>query len=212
MAKPKKDAGPVDLASLDYSKAKIRIECTGTEDLPLDALEDFQGGLKIRSDFDHDQIIRSILRFGFSFPFFVWREGDHRYVLDGHGRLGAMNLFKARGGKLPLFPVAYVDAKSRDEAKQKLLRLNSNYGLMTKETVLAFSSDLAVDWTELSLPGGPIQMTDEITVPLDLDGVENSLERGDEKVCCPNCGYFLRMKQVARGHRSYFEGDKDAAG
>ena len=68
----------------------IEIKCKTTDALPLSALQEFQGNLKERDENDVAKIVKSIKKHGFSFPFFVWKKGDINYVLDGHGRLGAM--------------------------------------------------------------------------------------------------------------------------
>jgi DNA modification methylase len=131
----------------------IRIECEGAATLPIEMIEDFQGTLKIRTADEADKILRSIEKFGFSFPFFIWRDGDRNRCLDGHGRLQALKVARKRGEDLPEFPVAWVEAKDEAEAKNKLLRLNSQYGTMTEESVLEFIGDLDVEFGDLALPG-----------------------------------------------------------
>lgn len=131
----------------------IKITCRGADSLPLDAIEEFQGNLKKRSKKDIDLIIKSIEKYGFSFPFFVWNGSGHNYCLDGHGRIQALCEMRKRGVSLPLFPVAYIDAEDEAEAKQKLLRLNSQYGQMSIESVLEFAQGLDIDWADLALPG-----------------------------------------------------------
>lgn len=41
---------------MNYKDAVIRIECTGSDILPLDAMEEFQGGLKNRTHKDIEKI------------------------------------------------------------------------------------------------------------------------------------------------------------
>jgi len=48
----------------------------------------------------------------------------------------------------------YVEAKDEAEAKQKLLRLNSQYGQMTFESVIEFAGGMDLVAEELSLPNG----------------------------------------------------------
>lgn len=129
----------------------IQIKCTGSDLLPLDAIEEFQGGLKKRTKEDIAKIIKSIELYGFSFPFFVWNGSGHNYCLDGHGRIQALAKMRQAGEDLPMFPVVYVDAENEEEAKNKLLRLNSQYGQMTVDSVMEFAGDIHVEWGELSL-------------------------------------------------------------
>lgn len=134
----------------------IRIECKGADVLPIDAIEEFQGNLKKRTKKDIDQIITSIEKYGFSFPFFIWKGTGHNLCLDGHGRIQALAEMRRRGEDLPLFPVVYVDAKDDAEAKQKLLRLNSQYGQMTIDSVLEFADGIELDTSEIQLPGSKL--------------------------------------------------------
>lgn len=149
---------------MDYTSAAIRIACRGADTLPLDAIEEFQGNLKKRSKADIDKIITSILKYGFSFPFFVWNGDGHNRCLDGHGRIQALAEMRRQGVSLPLFPVAYVEAKDEAEAKQKLLRLNSQYGQMSVDSVLEFMSGLEIVGTELALPSGTLELVGEEAV------------------------------------------------
>ena len=136
----------------------VKITCRAADSLPLDAIEDFQGNLKKRTKKDIDLIIKSIQKFGFSFPFFVWNGDGHNRCLDGHGRIQALSEMRRRGFTLPLFPVAYIDAADEAEAKQKLLRMNSEYGTMTKASVLEFMDGIELDESEIRLPSGVLDL------------------------------------------------------
>jgi len=172
---------------VDGNCKTVKIQCRGADVLPLDAIEDFQGNLKKRGKKEIDAIIKSIENYGFSFPFFVWNGDGHNRCLDGHGRIQALAEMRRQGVSLPLFPVAYIEAKDEDEAKQKLLRLNSQYGQMTIDSVLEFTDGMDVAWDELALPAGynlAIVGPDFQPVGIEEQG------RLDEKQkhVCPECG------------------------
>jgi len=171
--------------------AAIRIECKGADVLPLDAIEDFQGNLKKRGKKEIDAIITSIEKYGFSFPFFVWNGDGHNRCLDGHGRIQALCEMRKRGVSLPLFPVAYIEAKDEGEAKQKLLRLNSQYGAMSIDSVLEFTDGMGVEWGELALPAGTLKLSidgvDFTDVPQDKPDIDT-----EGLTCCPKCGFKWR--------------------
>lgn len=135
----------------------VRIACKTADLLPLDAIEDLQGGLKKRSKKDIELITKSIEKYGFSFPFFVWKNGEHNYCLDGHGRRLALLELERKGEEIPPLPVVYIEAKDNEEAKQKLLRLNSQYGQMTKKSVLEFIGEMEIDAGEICLPSGVLE-------------------------------------------------------
>lgn len=137
----------------------IEIKCKTTDTLPLSALQEFQGNLKERDENDVAKIVKSIKKHGFSFPFFVWKKGDINYVLDGHGRLGAMQRLIAEGERLPELPVVYVDCKDEADAKELLRKLNSQYGHMTAESVREFLGDLKIDLEDLALPEGILDLS-----------------------------------------------------
>lgn len=139
----------------------IKIKCKTEDTLELYQITDFQGNLKERNDADFEKIERSIKKHGFSFPFFIWKKGKINYCLDGHGRLGALNRLVASGEKLPPLPVVYVQCKDEAEAKEILLKLNSQYGHMTADSVREFLGDLKIDFEDLALPDGFLDLSTE---------------------------------------------------
>lgn len=147
---------------------QLKIACTYNETLKLDELSDFQGHLKIRNDSDYKKIIKSIEKYGFSFPFFVWKNGGKNLVLDGHGRLRALQIMRESGTEIDDIPVVYVNVKNEKEAKDLLLRLNSQYGRMTKQSVMEFvGKDFDLNLDDFQLPAfsldlqGPFESIDD---------------------------------------------------
>ena len=136
----------------------IVINCTGSDTIELHQLTEFQGELKERSVGDIEKIIKSIRKHGFSFPFFVWKNDGKNNVIDGHGRLKALQQMAAAGEEIPALPCVYISAKNEAEAKEKLLKLNSQYGHMTAESVAAFLGDIKIDFDELALPDGVLDL------------------------------------------------------
>ena len=136
----------------------IVINCTGSDIIELHQLTEFQGELKERSAGDIEKIIKSIRKHGFSFPFFVWKNDGKNNVIDGHGRLKALQQMAAAGEEIPALPCVYISAKDEAEAKEKLLKLNSQYGHMTADSVAAFLGDIKIDFDELALPDGVLDL------------------------------------------------------
>lgn len=141
----------------------ISIKCDTKDAIDWHSLTEFQGGLKIRDDADISKAKTSILKYGWSFPFFVWASGKTNYVLDGHCRMLVLKALEEDGYIIPELPCVYIQAKNKAEAKQKLLRLNSTYGKMTKESVLEFAEDIEIDFDEIALPDTTIVFSDEQT-------------------------------------------------
>ena len=148
----KRKKAPFFIKKNDYKGMKIEINCTGSDTIQLHELTEFQGELKERSAGDVEKIIKSIKKHGFSFPFFVWKNDGKNNVLDGHGRLLALKQMAAAGDDIPALPCVYISAKHEAEAKEKLLKLNSQYGHMTAESVLEFVGDTDIELEDLQLP------------------------------------------------------------
>lgn len=171
----------------------IEIKCTAADTIGIDELTEFQGALKERTDADIEKITKSIRKHGFSFPFFVWKHKDEHgeeinHVFDGHGRLLALKRMRAQGEEIPALPVSYIKAETKAEAKELLLKLNSQYGRMTAESVAEFLDGLKIDLSDLQLPDGvlnlskidaPEETKDDDDVPgLDLEDTPSSI-RGE---------------------------------
>jgi hypothetical protein len=132
----------------------IKINCDGSTYLELDQLTEFQGELKKRTKKDIDTVAGLIEKYGFSFPFFVWKKGKKNMVLDGHGRILALKKLRDNGEEIPALPACYIKAKDEEEAKKKLLHLNSQYGVMTAKSVMEFTSGILLDFSEIQLSNG----------------------------------------------------------
>ena len=152
------------------STMTIQIKCDNEKTLELAEMTELQGGLKERTDIDYDKIKLSIIKYGFSFPFYIWKSGKTNYILDGHGRFETLCRMQKDGYIIPPLPVFYIKAKDKAEAKQKLLRLNSTYGKMTKESVLEFAEDLEINFDEISLPDTVIDFSDQSEEPQETEG------------------------------------------
>lgn len=118
---------------MSESIKKIKVTCDSDEFLPYKVIRDFQGNLKERTQDDVDHLISSIEHFGFSFPFYVWRQPDGTCsCLDGHGRLLALAQMEREGYEIPELPVVYIDADDESDARLKLIYINTVSGSYSK--------------------------------------------------------------------------------
>lgn len=129
-------------------KKSISITCKTGELIEIAKLERFQGDLKEITPEAMDKLKASIVKYGFSFPIFVWQTK----ILDGHQRLeAAKQLIKdgymLKGGKLP---VVQIEADSDQEAAEKLLLINSRYAQITQAGFDAFVTDFDIDLSGFS--------------------------------------------------------------
>lgn len=176
-----------DFDKIDWSKYKLEIKCRGcSESLQLDDITEFQGELKKRTKEDIEKVVTSIYKYGFSFPFFIWQKEDDagipetNYCLDGHSRCAALRYMRdTLKVNIPKLPVVYIEADTEEEAKQKLLRLNSNYGHMTTEGFIEFVGDIEISSEEIELPD----------ITFEEVSVKNKNKPKETKfITCPSCG------------------------
>lgn len=140
---------------------RIDATCRGADSLPIDALEEFQGGLKKITRKNLDKLKKRIIRDGFNVPVFVWRVENWCRILDGHQRLKAMAELRQEGYELPLIPVCYIDAVDEKDARQKLLGICSQYGQFELEELSEWISEIDADIAEsLRLTGEEITIND----------------------------------------------------
>lgn len=135
----------------------IAVKCDTEKTIDWHELKEFQGELKARTKDDIAKAKKSILKHGFSFPFAVWTENDNHWTIDGHARLLVLKELEKDGYIIPPLPYYEVECKDRAEAKEKLLKLNSQFGIMSAESVLEFvGGDFELNTEEIALPSGVI--------------------------------------------------------
>lgn len=134
---------------------KIKIRCKGSIDLPLNdlnILQDFNKKfmLKELSKSDFEKLRMSLEKYGFWFPFFVWKnEVDGKwYYLDGTQRDKVLRWMQSQPQKYQLpekFPCAEIEASSTQEAAIAILKQSSAYGKITDEGLYAFIQQYELD-------------------------------------------------------------------
>jgi hypothetical protein len=139
-------------------KQIIPITCKGQKYMPLGKLEDFQGDLKTLPAHNEKKLRQVILKHGFSFPVFVWKQS----IIDGHQRLKVLKSLLAEGYQIKGgIPVVEIEAADEKEAAEKLLLMESHYGQVTEAGLLGFIDNFDLD---------PQGLIDEIDLPdLDID-------------------------------------------
>lgn len=130
---------------------KISVTCDTGEFLNLGQFTKFQGKLKFRDEGDIGKVKKSILRYGFSFPFFVWKNKNWNYILDGHGRELALCELENEGYEIPPLPVVYISAENENDAREKLLRINSRFGDITNNSFVNFSKGMNFDFKSIDV-------------------------------------------------------------
>ena len=178
----------------------ISIKCETKDTMKLEDMTVLQGNLKARTEEDYAKIKKSILKYGFSFPAFIWVEKKTKtnFLIDGTGRYSALKQMQEEGYLIPELPIVYIQAKDRAEAKNKLLRLNSQYGKMSKDSVLEFASDIELDFSEIALPDTTIsfedeQETQETEGDDDIPDIDEKEKPNSERGCMYELGNSILM-------------------
>jgi len=135
---------------------EIKVHCEAAATISLDELLDFQGELKILTDDDFKKFRRLILKHGITAAVYVWRQTNGKtskvtnYMLDGHQRLKVLKALRGEGYKIPEVPVAYIDAPTREVAKEILLSHVSSYGKVTREGLDMYMLDAGLEIEDMA--------------------------------------------------------------
>jgi len=125
---------------------KITIACKGHTSIPVDELTEFQGNLKELSNVNAERLMKQIIEHGFSAPLFVWKHAGKNYILDGHQRLTVVRKMIKDGWECPELPCDIIEAKTKKEAKEKLLSYISQFGSVSDQGLFDFVGlDLTFD-------------------------------------------------------------------
>jgi DNA modification methylase len=117
----------------------IQIRCTGSRTLPIEALEEMQGGLKDLSKENYEKLKKEILDTGFAFPVYVWKSKDGRErIVGGHQRHRVLKTLQTLGYEIPPVPVIDIEANDEQEAKRRILQDASSYGTVNSDGLEEF--------------------------------------------------------------------------
>lgn len=169
----------------------IQIKCKGSREIEIDQLIDLQGDLKELTKVNAEKLKRSILKYGFSFPVFVWENKKSDYIIDAHQRKAVLLKMRDDGYTIPKLPIVDIEAKNKKEAKEKLLMLNSQYGKITDDGLYEYLEVGNINFDNIK---------DDLEFNFDLDRFDdnfyNELDLKVDEVegklsltTCPKCGH-----------------------
>ncbi len=182
---------------METSLGPIPIKCTASNFISLDDIHPLQGDLKTLDKKQFDKLKTSLLKYGVTFPIFLWKSGDKNYIIDGTQRDRVLHLMRQEGYEIPPLPADFIEAADEREAKEKILLLSSQYGKMSEETLYEFIQASGMDMSELGktleLPyidfdrfaDGWMKMDFVPDENRDID--EGKLAETDHE--CPKCGF-----------------------
>jgi len=117
-------------------------------------LKDLQGNLKTLSSENLEKLKQSILKHGIFIPKFVWIENSKNYwIEDGHQTIKALASLEKEGYTIPDVPYVKVECDNKKDAAEKLLQINSRYGIINPETTFFEDFDIDLDFiNEIEIP------------------------------------------------------------
>ncbi|MBI5885295.1 MAG: DNA modification methylase [Deltaproteobacteria bacterium] len=127
---------------------QIPVHCKGNRYLPFDKLKTFQGTLKEMSEANAGKLKVSILKYGWVAPIFVWNKNE---ILDGHGRLLVLGELLKEGYAIDDLPIVDIEAKTKKEAAEILLAINSKYQTITGDGLYQFMNEMDLKIEDLSI-------------------------------------------------------------
>jgi len=119
--------------------------CEGVKTtLKLSEMIGFQGNLKKRTDKEIDELGESLKTEGLLMPFAIWPSKDGYKLLDGHGRIAALQKLALQDPEIltQKFPAVFIEKDTEEEARKALLQITSSYGKITKKGALEFTKSI----------------------------------------------------------------------
>lgn len=175
---------------------EIKIVCDVKLHIAVESLNEFQGGLKVLTDRNYQKLKKQIIDEGFSAPIIVWKNDGKWWILDGHQRKNTLIKMKSEGYKIPDLPCVEVKAKTKREAKKKLLGYVSQFGKVDAQGLYEYIEEAELDVDELEDYEIRDVNMDEFKAEFyeDPTGAEGQKELDEEEFqdfdhTCPKCGF-----------------------
>lgn len=142
--------------SFDESNFSKEIKLVGCESIQVtfESLKPFQGRLKTLSAENYQKLKYRILKNGFRYPPFIWRDGKENYILDGHQRVAAIKKMITEGYSLESGEITVIDmpASTYDDAREMVLELISQFGTVQEDGFYDFTSGLDIEFDSFDFP------------------------------------------------------------
>lgn len=151
---------------------RIPITCKTEDSIEIEDLRLFQGDLKKINDEELEKIKASILKYGFSFPLFVWNYN----ILDGHQRLAAVESLIEEGHEIERLPVVFIEAADEKEAAEKLLLINSRYAEISQDGFDTFVNRFNINMDDIS------QILNLPDIDLDIPNIQQPNENLEDEL------------------------------
>ena len=153
--------------------------------------------MKTLSPENLEKLKKSILKYGFTAPGFVWKSGKKLYIMDAHQRVRALGSLFSEGYEIPDIPIVYIQAKNKKEAKEKLLHITSQYGEFNRGELDNYLIDIGSDEELLNtirlMDGVVVLEHDERSYDEFFTENETEKETAGKTMICPHCGETIEL-------------------
>ena len=132
----------------------------------------------VKLPYNTQHLKKSLLKYGFSLPFYVWESEGEYYCIDGHHRLDVLNELIAEGHKVPKeLNAVEIEAKDRKEAISILVSVfNQKSNPFAEEYLIEFLEVENIDIQEVNIESVNVvseTIEEEETV---LDAIEDDFD------------------------------------
>jgi hypothetical protein len=193
----------------------IRVTAKGEGVVSIKDLTPFQGKFKVLDEQGLWKLKQQILEVGFCSPVLVWKNGEKKYIIDGHERVAAVQDMLDKGEvKLDdlsvkrkesfMVPVCYCYPEDMKQAKQMVLAVTSQFGRVSKRGLKKFIAGTKHHDEDIQVC---FRFPDLLRAEDDEEGEDEPKKKKKDKggeggdvdegkrmknVTCPNCGTKFR--------------------
>jgi len=144
----------------------------------------------VKIPYNTEHLKKSLLKYGFSLPFYVWKNEGEFYCIDGHHRLDVLSELIAEGHKVPSqLNAVEIEAKDRKEAISILIDVyNQKSNPFAEEYLLEFLDIEEIEVSNINVESINIVPNEQDIVVLDaqedefdvpVGGIETDIVIGD---------------------------------
>ena len=182
---------------------EIKVRCSGSANVDLDELIEFQGAFKGVSEADLAKLKLQLTKQGIAAASTVWKRTikgkEVLSLLDGTQRKTALLSLRTEGWTIPKIPVNFTQCKDEAEARRTVMALASTYGHVEGGELLDFVGMAGLDVPHLadqfSFPDFDLKGFVEIAP--EETGKEVSFKvKPRKRIVCPKCGESFNPKET----------------
>lgn len=151
----------------------------------------------VKLPYNTQHLKKSLLKYGFSLPFYVWESEGEYYCIDGHHRLDVLNELISEGHKVPKeLNAVEIEAKDRKEAIAILVDvMNQKSNPFAEEYLIEF-----LEVEQISIEDVNIESVNVVSENIEAeDHKEETIKESANSISCTltdqECEIWLNTKE-----------------